>query len=155
VRVDESRPELIKAMITGPEDTPYANGCFEFDILLPSDYPNAPPRVKHLTITGTSDKFNPNLYENGYVCLSLLGTWDRPSWIAEKSTVLQVLVSIQGLVFVKEPYYNEPGTEQSTYTQSSSQHYNRSVGFHTLNRAICHQILNPPADFRDVVFQHF
>ena len=25
---------------TAPDDTPYANGCFEFDLLLPVDYPD-------------------------------------------------------------------------------------------------------------------
>lgn len=34
VRVDETRPDVIKALIIGPEDTPYANGCFIFDIFL-------------------------------------------------------------------------------------------------------------------------
>lgn len=34
VRVDESRPDVIKALIIGPDDTPYANGCFIFDIYL-------------------------------------------------------------------------------------------------------------------------
>jgi len=43
-------------------------------------------------------QFNPNLYNEGKVCLSLLGTWQGgrgESWSAEYSTVLQVLVSIQ------------------------------------------------------------
>ena len=31
VRVDEDRPDVIKALITGPEDTPYECGLFEFD----------------------------------------------------------------------------------------------------------------------------
>ena len=38
-------------------------------------------------------RVNPNLYENGYVCLSLLGTWNgRPEqcWNPEASTLLQV-----------------------------------------------------------------
>eukprot|EP00960_Hanusia_phi_P029300 747873-Hanusia_phi.AAC.5 len=155
VRVDETRPDLIKAIITGPEDTPYANGCFEFDVLLPSEYPNVPPLVKHLTVTGTHEKFNPNLYEDGTVCLSLLGTWDRLTWIPDSSTVLQVLVSIQGLVFVKKPYFNEPGLPECPSTTRSSHMYSRMVEYHTLDKAICNQILKPPQDFREVVLQHF
>lgn len=34
-----------RALITGPEDTPYANGCFLFDIHLSPEYPNRPPNV--------------------------------------------------------------------------------------------------------------
>ena len=29
----------------GPMGTPYQNGCFEFDVFLPADYPNTPPKV--------------------------------------------------------------------------------------------------------------
>lgn len=58
---------------------------------------------------------NPNLYENGKICLSLLGTWHAgekgEAWSPGRSTILQVLVSILGLVLVREPYYNEAGFE--------------------------------------------
>lgn len=56
-------------------------------------------------------RLNPNLYEDGKVCLSLLGTWHgkgSETW-SPLSNILQVLVSIQGLVLVKNPYYNEAG----------------------------------------------
>lgn len=43
------------------------------------------------------------------VCLSLLGTWQGPGWIAGQSTLLQVLISIQSLILCEEPYLNEPG----------------------------------------------
>lgn len=49
-------------------------------------------------------QFNPNLYNNGKVCLSLLGTWhggSRAEGWTEKSTLLQVFVSIQSLIFIK------------------------------------------------------
>ncbi len=50
---------------------------------------------------------NPNLYEEGKVCLSILGTWagdKSESWSAARSSLLQAFVSIQGLVLVKEPW---------------------------------------------------
>lgn len=37
------RSDLLRALITGPAGTPYENGCFLFDILLPPDYPDSPP----------------------------------------------------------------------------------------------------------------
>lgn len=49
---------------------------------------------------------NPNLYEDGKVCLSILGTWagdKSESWSPSRSSLMQALVSIQGLVLVKEP----------------------------------------------------
>src|SRR5258708_10883904 len=50
--------------------------------------------------------YSRNLYEEGKVCLSILGTWagDRTeSWNPARSSLLQAFVSIQGLVLVKEP----------------------------------------------------
>ena len=62
-------------MIAGPEGTPYEGGLFEFDCFMPLDYPNVPPLVHLRTTGGGRVRFNPNLYNCGKVCLSLLGTW--------------------------------------------------------------------------------
>lgn len=72
IRVDESRLDLLRCLITGPVDTPYSLGCFFFDILL-NDYPRKPPMVRFLTTDAGRVRFNPNLYQCGKVCLSLLG----------------------------------------------------------------------------------
>lgn len=120
LRVDETRVDILKAMIIGPQGTPYANGCFLFDIFLPSSYNVTSPLVHYMTTNGGRYRFNPNLYADGVgchfcntdmqkVCLSLLGTWAGPGWIAGKSTLLQVLLSIQSLILCDEPYLNEPG----------------------------------------------
>ena len=49
------------------------------------------------------------------MCLSLLGTWHggdaTEKWNPHKSNVLQVLVSIQGMILIPDPMYNEPGYE--------------------------------------------
>ena len=44
VRYDENNVQLIKALIVGPKDTPYENGCFIFHILC-DDYPNKCPKI--------------------------------------------------------------------------------------------------------------
>jgi len=44
-----------------------------FVIRCPPDYPIRPPRVKLLTTGNKEVRFNPNLYKNGKVCLSILG----------------------------------------------------------------------------------
>jgi ubiquitin-protein ligase len=101
VRCDEERIDVLKALIVGPDDTPYSGGLFVFDIFFPSDYPNVPPLVNLETTGNGTVRFNPNLYACGKVCLSLLGTWhgggDRAAkWNASHSNLQQVLVSIQG-----------------------------------------------------------
>lgn len=45
VRCDTDRLDIMKVLITGPADTPYANGCFEFDVYFPPDYPQSPMQV--------------------------------------------------------------------------------------------------------------
>jgi len=60
-------------------------------------------------------RLNPNLYESGKVFLSLLNTWTGKAnevWNPTSSNVLQILVSIQGLVLNAKPYFNEPRYEK-------------------------------------------
>lgn len=84
-------------LITGPAETPYANGCFEFDVYFPPDYPNSPMLINLETTGRHTVRFNPNLYNDGKVCLSVLNTWHgRPEekWNAHTSSFLQVSVDI-------------------------------------------------------------
>lgn len=60
-------------------------------------------------------RLNPNLYKNGNVCLSVLNTWTGKGikvWDASNSSILQLLISIQGLVLSAAPYFNEVGYEK-------------------------------------------
>ncbi len=82
------------ARVSRVQGTPYGFGLFEFDILLPADYPAKPPLVQLRTTGGGRMRFNPNLYNCGKVCLSLLGTWEGPSWDAATSTLLQVMTRV-------------------------------------------------------------
>ncbi|KAF2623891.1 hypothetical protein BU25DRAFT_375184 [Macroventuria anomochaeta] len=113
VRTWESRLDLIRVLIIGPSDTPYEYAPFVIDFHLGSSYPQAPPEAFFHSWTNGNGPVNPNLYEDGKICLSLLGTWHtderNESWSPAKSTLLQALVSIMGLVLVKDPYYNEAG----------------------------------------------
>lgn len=124
VRYGESRVDIMKFLIVGPKGTPYENGLFEFDLFCPPDYPNRPPSVWFKTTGGGCVGLNPNLYNTGKVCLSLLGTWDGETWEPGKSTLLQVLVSIQAMVFCADPYCNEPGCELYAGSEKSKE-YNR------------------------------
>jgi len=112
VRAYEDRMDLISVMMVGPQRTPYQNALFFFDFQMGRDYPKSPPVCHYISYC--TERLNPNLYEEGKVCVSLLGTWsgrDNEVWLPG-STMLQVLVSIQGLILVDEPYYNEAGYEK-------------------------------------------
>eukprot|EP00904_Undaria_pinnatifida_P002692 jgi/Undpi1/12423/HiC_scaffold_5.g02095.m1 len=68
---DEDLVTVVHALITGPFDTPYEGGFFYFVLHCPDDYPHSPPKVRLMTTGGGAVRFNPNLYANGKVCLSL------------------------------------------------------------------------------------
>ncbi|KAI3413664.1 Baculoviral IAP repeat-containing protein 6 [Globodera pallida] len=161
VRSCEEHLDAMKVLITGPEGTPYQNGCFEFDFFFPSNFPHSAPQV-HLRTTGNNSvRFNPNLYNDGKVCLSILGTWPgRPEeqWNAERSSLLQVIISIQSLILVNDPYFNEPGYERYNNTQQgdlASQRYNAVIQVATVRWAILEQLKRPPIELESVVQLHF
>ncbi len=161
VRCDEERLDVMKVLITGPQDTPYSNGCFEFDVFFPSDYPDSPPLVNLQTTGNQTVRFNPNLYHDGKVCLSILNTWHgRPEerWNAQTSSFLQVLVSIQSLILVSEPYFNEPGYERSRGTPAgtaSSIEHDANIRQATVKWGMLELIKKPSTCFKDIIQKHF
>ncbi|KAI0065922.1 hypothetical protein BV25DRAFT_1797993 [Artomyces pyxidatus] len=149
LRVDETRVDIIKALIIGPEGTPYL-----FDIFLGHNYNQSPPNVKYMTTNGGKFRFNPNLYADGKVCLSLLGTWTGPGWVPGRSTLLQVLISIQSMILCEEPYLNEPGWASSVGTPQSMA-YSANVRRMVVRTAMLGNLKNPPEPFGDIIRTHF
>jgi len=160
-RVHENQMQMWRAMISGPEGTPYSAGLFMFDILAPGEYPNVAPKVNLQTTGGGTVRFNPNLYNCGKVCLSLLGTWQGDqgeSWHAKTSTLLQVLMSIQALILVPDPFFNEPGYERSRGTPEGdrqSRQYNEVIREATVRYAMIAQLKSPSPELKDAILGHF
>lgn len=122
---------LLRAVVAGPAGTPYSHLLFVFDITLPSNYPVEPPAVHYHS--RVSEKLNPNLYEDGKVCLSLLGTWQGKGtqvWVPGSSSLLQLLISLRSLILVPFPYFCEAGYDKQTSTQegeASARRYNEAA----------------------------
>ena len=118
------------ALIIGPRDCVYDSGAYLFEFFYPSTYPFSPPVVKYKTNNGYT-RFNPNLYKNGKVCISLLNTWRGDQWSACQniSTILLNLVSLLN----NTPLLNEPGV-----TENSSDYpkYNKIIQYENINFAI-------------------
>ena len=105
----------MRALIIGPPDTPYEYGLFEFTVKFGNEYPSQPPKVDARTTNRGRCRFNPNIYANGKVCLSILGTWRGESAAEEWSSAQgleSVLISIQSLLS-SNPYENEPGFDNA------------------------------------------
>ncbi|KAK3116496.1 glycylpeptide N-tetradecanoyltransferase [Teratosphaeriaceae sp. CCFEE 6253] len=154
VRHCASRLDIMKVLIVGPRGTPYENGLFEFDLFCPSNFPNEPPKMTFRTTGSGWVEFNPNLYANGKVCLSLLGTWSGEPWQPGKSTILQILVSIQAMIFCDEPWYNEPDRGKD---QVGSLTYNWRLQGYTVYWAMMDWLCRAAVGsvWEDVVLRHF
>lgn len=161
IRYDESNLNYYQFIIIGPEDTPYQYGCYHFELYLSENYPLNPPKVNFLTTGQGSVRFNPNLYQCGKVCLSLLGTWsghESENWSPSTSTILQILISIQSLIFVDQPYFNEPGYVSQINTsngKNSSLAYNQKIQENNIKWAMIDMIEKLPKYFEDVIINHF
>lgn len=134
----------IRFLIIGPPDTPYENGFFFFDVYFPDDYPFSPPTLKYRT-NGNKIRFNPNLYRNGKVCLSILNTWDGPGW-SPCNTISTVMLSILGLVMTKDPIRNEPGFNDCK--EIHSRVYNAIIQHETMNIGVINVISKQPYGFK-------
>lgn len=166
------------ALIIGPEKTPYENGYYFFEINFPNNYPYSPPIVKYDT---NQDKvrFNPNLYINNKVCVSILNTWhDGDPW-SPCQTISTVLLSIFTL-FNNEPLLNEPGVtydiqkinKRAIYINKKGEveddmisivdYYNLLIEYSNINIAICNIILKNPGIYKPyfnlfypIIIEHF
>jgi ubiquitin-activating enzyme E1 len=161
VRVDKDNMDFMKVLIMGSEGTPYSNGAFQFDVFFDSQYPNLPPKVTIMTTGNGTTRFNPNLYSNGKVCLSLLGTWRGQStenWDPKISTLLQVLISIQGIIMSDLVYFNEPSCESEMGTpqgEAKNEAYSNIVRYSNIKWAMIEQIKKPSPGFEEVIKRHF
>jgi ubiquitin-protein ligase len=128
------------ALIIGPQETPYFGGYYFFEIFYPNDYPYNPPKVKFCT-NAEQVRFNPNLYENGYVCISILNTWQGDQW-SSCQTISSLLLSLVTL-FINNPLINEPGVTMSV-NHKDIHLYNQIIEYSNINIAFCDIILKKP-----------
>ena len=142
------------AVIFGPDDSIYRYGAYMFEFNYPKEYPFVPPKVVYLT-NDSKTRFNPNLYRNGKVCISLLNTWKGEQWTSCQ-TIESILLSLVALLHNK-PLINEPGRMESHCDFKS---YNSIIQYKNYKTAILgvltHKILPPTfIGFMSIIKQHF
>ena len=72
--------------------------------------------------------------------------------------MLQVLLSLQGLVLIADPYYNEAGYEVQRGTDEgkhNSRLYSENALLISLETSVLHIIKHPPRHFESLVVSHF
>lgn len=162
IRADVNYPQFVKVLIAGSRGSPYEHGLFEFDLYFPLNYPNAVPKCILKTTNNGKIRFNPNLYNNGTVCLSLLGTWPGSSfeqWDPKTSNLIQILISLSSIVMNDKIIENEPGFEN--YLNSSTQALLENEGYANIVRlgnisyAMIDNIVHPSPIYDSLIADYF
>jgi hypothetical protein len=154
--------DVMRFIIMGASETPYAHGAFMYEMHFKNDFPSKPPVCSICTTGGGAVRFNPNLYDNGYICLSILGTWrtNTPSenWDPKLSSILQILLSIQACVMSNGVYFNEPGHEHemgSPHGEAQNNGCSNIIRYCNIKYAMIDMIDNPPPGFEKVIRANF
>ena len=135
---NEDNIREIHFVIFGAEGTPYQYCPLFFKLEIPNTYPHTPPKGTFIT-TDNKTRFNPNLYVNGKICLSILGTWQGPGWSSALG-IRSVINSIQGLIMNDTPIINEPSYENTSLDKKIA--YNYYVEYYSISYALCEQLKN-------------
>jgi ubiquitin-protein ligase len=144
IEFDETDILKAKALIIGPKDTIYDNAYLFFTIEFPKNYPFSPPILTYKSQNKV--RIHPNIYVNGKVCLSILGTWSGPSW-THTMDITTVLLTIQSLLD-NNPLANEPGYEKIVSDKNILyENYNKIILYNTINSLIFDRINTEFIDF--------
>merc|ERR1711907_381399 len=77
-----------KAVMEGPENSPYEKGKFKINIAIPQEYPFKAP-----TITFDTKVYHPNIKSDGTICNDVLNKWSPQIKIVDvMNTIRQVLI---------------------------------------------------------------
>lgn len=162
-RVEDGKDNMTKVrfMVSAPTGTPYSRGLWMFDMWVTDRYPLEPPKCKSRTTGNNKVRFNPNLYADGYVCLSILNTWQgaKSEMWGPHQTIAAICISIQSAVLGQEyPYFNEPGYERNFGNASymkTAENYNKDRRHQTITWAMIDHMENPSPGFEEAIAYHF
>jgi len=121
IELVDNSPFHLKGSFQGPEDTPYAGGHFDVDIVIPEAYPFQPVKMNFITKV-----YHPNVSSvSGAICLDIL----KDAW-SPVLTLKSTLISLQSLLCSPEP--NDPqDAEVAKHFTTSKQSFNDTARYWT------------------------
>ena len=150
---DEKDMTKCKVLFFGPDDTPYHLGIYICDFSL-QNYPQEPPKVSFTTGSIINARIHPNLYREGKVCLSILGTWGTYEW-SPLLTLEKICLTIKALMD-ENPIRNEPGYETRKLSDKDASNYVTNVKYlclKTITESLkC--ISSLPVNFQEKIREH-
>ncbi|MCL7025315.1 hypothetical protein MKW94_020376 [Papaver nudicaule] len=158
--------DVVRAVIIGGAGTPYRDGLFFFDIILPLNYPSVPPEVHCYYSSALSYLHGAGI--DPYRIDTRLADQSRKllvaKWNQNTSTILDILVSIQLIFQTENPYFgnhgmniNDPRLKEAIkigYKLDETFDCNERV-FKANCRTMLVTLKNPPKGFEEFVAQHF
>ena len=155
IEFDENDITRAKVLLVGPDDSLYQGGVLFFTVNFPTNYPFSPPVIKYHK--GNNVRIHPNIYVNGKVCLSILGTWSGPSWTSAMN-ITNVFITIQSLLD-NNPLKHEPGYDTHGHNKIYD-NYNNIIKYNTIKSLIFNRLysdndLGEFNIFKNIIYQNF
>jgi len=131
-KLDSNKKRLLKDVVDIMKHPLHSDGIHYFhdESNFQKGYAISPPKLTYLTNNGKT-RFNPNLYRNGKVCISILNTWRGEQWTSCQ-TIRSVLLTLTTL-FHNKPLLNEPGIKE---THRDFNNYNTIIQYRNFETAI-------------------
>lgn len=159
-------PDHFQALqfVLSSENEPYYGAYFIFHAYFPHDYPLRPPKIHLMTTGGNKIRFNPNLYNNGKVCLSLLGTWSGEQWNPSINNFVHIVQALSVMILTDQPIMNEPAYSSMVYYDHDeensdciflSRKYKFDIKFHSIKFALIEHLMNPDKILGDKILEMF
>ena len=85
------------------------------------------------------------------------GLDETEKWQPGSSSLFQVLLSIQGLILIQDPYYvqGETGMRGTAEGDASALRYHAEIWLNTMRHAMTGVLRSPRPGFEDVIQAHF
>ncbi|KAF5274109.1 hypothetical protein FQR65_LT04507 [Abscondita terminalis] len=125
----DDKLNVFEANILGPENTPYENGRFYLELLVPENYPFSPPSIKFLTKV-----YHPNIDDNGRICLDLMKMPPKGSW---KPTI-----GLEGMLIAIRMLLESPNPDDPLMTNIAEEFKNNKEEFIKKARAFTEEHAN-------------